>query len=154
MIENDAVMVVPKPEAVEREVLASGRPFKDVVREILAARARVMELAKEDPYRFGFEPDVWLVARAMMGLQRVPNVVLRRLAERTGLEHADVWRTWSDGVCGALGLRTPVTELMLLGANSSGKTDFAAKVVNEVALDGYAKKIMVGSQKWEKSVEV
>ena len=154
MIENDAVMTVPRIEDVERQARNTGRSVKDVAEEMLKARRRVMEMRRDDPYRFGYEPDIWIVARAMMGLQRVPDVVLRSLAERTGIDHAKVWKTWSDGLCGAMGLKSPVMEMMLLGANSSGKTDFAAKAVDEVSLDGHAKKIMVGSQKWEKSVEV
>lgn len=153
-IENDAVMMAPSLRELEEQARRSGVALEEVARRRMAARARVIAMARSDPYRFGYEPDVWLVARAILGLRRIPESVSIRLAERTGWDEASCWQRWSVELCSRLDMRVPVMELMTLGANASGKTDLAAKLANEVANDGTAKKIMVGSQKWEKSIEV
>jgi len=153
MIENDAVVTAPTLEGVGRAAERWGVGPDQAARRMLEARERVLSLARRDPLRFGYEPDVWLVGRAMLGLERIPEVLRLRLAERTGRSGADVWPWWSERLRERMGLERPVSELLVLGANRSGKTDFAAKVCHEIGLER-KRKVVIGSQKLEKSVEV
>jgi len=153
MVENDAVFAAPSLEELERAAAASGGDVSRVAAERLAARERLLAMARADPFRYGWEPDFWLVCRALLGAARLPEVVLRRLAERTGHDAATVWTWWSEGLLANIGLRFPVNELLMNGANASGKTDFAAKFSVETG-QAANQKIEIGSQQWQTSVEV
>ncbi len=141
-IENDAVLVAPDPELGMAEV---GRR--------LAARAKMMEMQRADPLRFGYEPDIWLVCRALLGMERIPEVVRRNLADRTGIDHERVWQIWRDGLCSNFGMNRFCSEMLINGANRAGKTDFAAKLVNEIA-EQRNKLIWIGAAQAEASIEV
>jgi hypothetical protein len=153
MIENDAVFAAPALEELERDAARLGEDVKAVADRRLAARGRLLAMAKADPFRYGWEPDFWLVCRALLGAARLPDVVRIRLAERTGHDAATVWPWWSERLLSNLGLRFPVDELLANGANASGKTDFAAKLSQETGQAG-GLKIEIGSQQWQTSVEV
>lgn len=142
MIENDAVMVAPDP----------GLGAVEVAR-LLAARQQVMEMQRRDPLRYGYEPDIWLVCRGMLGMEHIPKVISMRLAERTGMDEAVCWRKWRDQLLTNLGMRRYCSELLINGANRAGKTDFAAKVVNELAQEGN-RLAWIGAAQVDASIEV
>lgn len=141
-IENDAVMVAPDPGlGMER------------VAKMLENRSIALEMQRRDPLRFGYEPDIWLVCRALLGLDHLPDIMRRSLADRTGLSLERCWLDWRDGLCSNFGMKRFCSEMLINGANRAGKTDFAAKLVNEFAeLKG--KLIWVGAAQSEASVEV
>ena len=141
-IENDAVMVAPD----------FGLGAAEVAKR-LAARQQVMEMQRRDPLRYGYEPDIWLVCRALLGLDAIPKVVSIRLAERTGFDEARCWTQWRDGLLSNFNMRRFCTELLINGANRAGKTDFAAKVVNELA-ESRNKLLWIGAAQLDASVEV
>lgn len=151
-IENDAFWTVPVRAEVERRAAERGLDFTAAGTELFAERRRMMELAKGDPFRFGYEPDIWLVARAVLGLERIPDVRRRMLAARTGWDEARVWARWRDGLCSRLGLPHYLSELMIPGANRASKTDFAAKAAHEVGMEPN-RKVWVGSQQWANSLD-
>ena len=141
-IENDAVMVAPD----------AGLGMQEVARR-LEARGRALEMQRADPLRFGFEPDIWLVCRALLGMDRIPEVVRRGLADRTGLSHERCWTEWRDALCSNFGMQRFCSEMLINGANRAGKTDFAAKLVNEVA-EQRNRLIWVGAAQVDASIEV
>lgn len=118
-------------------------------RKWMQRREDALRSMKDDPLRNGFEPDCWLVLRALMGCAIVPAASERRIKRVTGLD----WTAWRDNLLRNVGLERPVRELVVLGANRAGKTDFAAKVACEIAWSGPGK-VMIASQKMEKSCEV
>ena len=142
MIENDAVMVAPDPGLGAQEVA-----------RLLASRQKVLDMQRRDPLRYGYEPDIWLVCRALLGMDVIPKVVSIRLAERTGMEEARAWGAWRDQLLSNFGMRRFCTELLINGANRAGKTDFAAKVVNELA-ESRNKLLWVGAAQLDASIEV
>ncbi len=108
-------------EAAARETLERLRE-----RQVLAQR--------EDPYVHGYEPPIWFVVKSLMrdahwsGWERAQ--IRRRLGEGwTAEAFAEQMRT-------RLGFAYPVTKILIMGANRSGKTDFAAKVCMQVAASG------------------
>lgn len=139
---NDSYWVFPMPGTPDAEALA-----------FLKARGEAIAAAKADPLRYGYEPDFWAVCRALLGMKAVPRLVLRSLAERTGLDEARCWETWRDTLCANLGLRRFVKELLANGANRAGKTDFAAKLCHELGESEPARRIWIGSQERSVSLE-
>jgi phage terminase large subunit-like protein len=140
-IENDAVMVAPD----------AGLGMQEVARR-LEARGRALEMQRGDPLRFGFEPDIWLVCRALLGMDRIPDVVRMGLADRTGLSHERCWQEWRDALCSNFGMQRFCSEMLINGANRSGKTDLGAKLTNEVAEQG-DKLIWIGSADSDSSID-
>lgn len=153
MVENDAVFVAPSLEELERSAAARGKDITLVTSERMVARDKLLAMSKADPFRYGWEPDFWLVCRALLGASHLPEIVLRKLADRTGHDAQTVWPWWSERVLSNMGLPFPINELLMNGANASGKTDFAAKYSQEVG-QGNNLKIEIGSQQWQTSVEV
>lgn len=78
-------------------------------KELLELRHRKMEAEELDPMRFGYEPPVWKMADALMGLPWV---------EKDGEE-----------IRQALGLRRPWSILLVMGGNRSSKSQMAARTV-------------------------
>lgn len=152
MIENDAYWTAPDLGQIQGYARVKGCTEEQAAAALLEGRARMLALAKGDPFRFGYEPDIWLVCRAMLGLERIPDMSRRMLAERTGWDEARVWPRWRDGLCSVLGLRRYVSELMVNGANRAGKTDMASKVCHEVGMEPN-RKVWIGSQQWANSLE-
>lgn len=141
MIENDAVLVAPDAVLGMQEVARR-----------LTARAKTLEMQRGDPLSFGYEPDIWLVCRALLGMDRIPEVVRRGLAERTGLSHERCWTEWRDGLCSNFGMGRFCSEMLINGANRSGKTDFGAKVSNEVIAQKN-KLVWIGSADSDSSID-
>lgn len=152
MIENDAFWTAPSLDEINGLAAEKGCPPAQASVELFARRRGMIELARGDPYRFGYEPDIWLVARAVLGMEVIPEVRRHMLAERTGWDEARVWARWRDGVCSRLGLPHYLTELMISGANRAAKTELAAKMSHEVGMEP-GRKVWVGSQQWANSLD-
>lgn len=152
-ITNDPYFVAYAENEIRGYAQEKGLDYGAALARLLRMREAAIDRARSDPYRYSIEPDMWLVARALLGRTFVNDHVRRDLAQRTGLDASTCWQTWRDGVLASFGLSAPVNELLILGGNGTGKTDFASKLAHEVANSG-AKKIMISSQKREKSVEV
>jgi len=141
MIENDAVMVAPDPGlGMER------------VAKMLEHRSNTLEMQRKDPLRFGYEPDIWLVCRALLGMDHIPYILRRSLADRTGLSLERCWLEWRDGLCSNFNMKRFCSEMLINGANRAGKTDFGAKLVNEVA-ELKDKLIWVGSTDSDSTID-
>lgn len=152
MIENDAFWTAPTMPEIERRAMNKRCAMEQAVRELLDERAAMMALAKGDPFRFGYEPDIWLVTRAVLGLDRIPEIRRKMLAERTGWDEARVWPRWRDGLCSNLGMPHYLSELLMMGANRAGKTDISAKMCHEAGMDAN-RKVWIGSQQWANSLD-
>ena len=104
-------------------------------------RKRFIAAMRDDPYNLGFEPDIWLVTKALMrGVE--PNEAERgRVMRQVGMQ----WDEFAERMREYLGFRAPVGEVLIMGANRSGKTDFASKLAMQIAEQG-GKGICVGFQ--------
>ena len=141
---RDAYLQPPSAEMVSRFAVASSIPFETAERTLEKMREKTilgMSEAQGDPYRNGYEPPIWHVAYALMRGYRPTERQERTVRAKTGLG----WDEFAERIRARLGFRNPVGEMLLMGANRSGKTDFAAKTVIRLAMQG-GKRINVGFQ--------
>lgn len=100
----------------------------------LAIREAALARMRADPLRFGFEPDIWQVAWALLDAPPSGEAFLSRLRRRYGPDEPDPWGRFKREMRAALGFAHPVRDLLVMGANRAGKTDFAAKTLMRWAL--------------------
>lgn len=106
---EDAVAFARACEAEGRVVSA-----RDAWVELERARALRIARAEENPLVFGWEPPIWRVADALLGLDWV-------IPERFGKDYGPRMRRL------LLGKDKPVAMLMIFGGNRSGKTTYLLK---------------------------
>lgn len=130
---------------VERDALAVAKARGMDAAEAMAMLGRQREahlrLMADDPFRNGYEPEIWLVAKALLRntkpLPRESAAVKRVMGMG--------WDEWAARTREALGFAHPVGELLIMGANRSGKTDFAARLAMSEAMLG-GRSINIGFQ--------
>ena len=82
-----------------------------------------------DPIRKGWEPPIWKVCDALLGLPLFDTAFGRKIGERFGW----TWWEWSEALrLKLLGKSRRLRVLLISGANRSGKTEYAAKRTNQV----------------------
>ena len=112
-----------------------------------AALERETQRRADDPFAFGYEPPIWFVASALLEGSPVTAGMEARVRERTGLD----WETFAERMRLACGFDRPVRELLIMGANRSGKTDWAAKRLVRRLTAGRNEQLVVGAQTRETS---
>jgi len=104
-------------------------------------RERFLNAMRDDPYTLGYEPDIWLVAKALLRGARPTPPEVRRVRSALGME----WEEYAQRIRERLGFRGAVGEMLIMGANRSGKTDFASKLAMQFADEG-KRRIVAGFQ--------
>ena len=119
----------PFDAAQVRKVAAQrGVPTETAAAWLAKGRESLLKRMRDDPYRHGYEPPIWTVARALMrGYE--PTDADRRAA-------GGDWEAFCAETRRRLGFERPVGEILIMGANRSGKTDFAAKLAIRTAMLG------------------
>ena len=126
------VMLEPKVADFYLDPAGNPRERAEVERLWKAAHdARVQALVRErsDPIRYGWEPPIWKVCDALLGLPLFDTGFGERIAERFGW----TWEEWTEAMRLRLykaGKRLRV--LLISGPNRSGKTEYAAKRTNQI----------------------
>lgn len=135
----------PPPSADEVRAWAARRTRGDEARALeclLALRSRVIADARADPLEWGYEPDIWQVAWALLDVPFTGIAFLWRLRGLYGAAEPDPWGRFRREMRAALGFPAPVRDLLVMGANRSGKTDFAAKTLMRLASKGPGRQLM------------
>ena len=138
---RDAYYQRATAEMVQRYAAGKGIGLREAATRLEIERKRFLEAMRDDPYTLGYEPDIWLVVKALMRGAPVTAPERGRVKRRTGLE----WDDFAERIRTNLGFRAPVGEVLIMGANRSGKTDFASKLALQVAERG-GKTTCVGFQ--------
>ena len=146
---RDAVYQPLPPEEVTRLAERWGVTFDEAAVRIGRNREAFLRSIAEDPYSRGYVPPVWIVAKTL--LRGVP--VSRQEAEIVREETGMTWPDFAERMRRALGFARPVNELLIMGANRSGKTDFAARTSLQLAMLG-GKLLKIGFQEVKTGKEV
>jgi hypothetical protein len=93
-------------------------------------REEIILQEKKDPLRFGWEPPIWKVADALLGLPCFDKTFEAKIQAQFGWE----WEEWCAAIRQHLGFKRNLRVLLIPGTNRSGKTDYAAKRTNLVML--------------------
>ncbi len=141
----------PPPAMEDYEALAEARGIsvQAAAQELVQARSAWMAREQTDPYRFGWEPTIWKVADALIDFPWCDEAFVKTLRKRfewargiseteneqketkeakeDRLTDADVWDAFKRRMRKALGFGKPVTALLILGGNRTGKSNYAAK---------------------------
>lgn len=88
-------------------------------------RSRQLALRRADPYNFGYEPPIWFVTKALFRNPYWSDYERHVINKRFG--GAMTAEEFARRIRRALGFAAPVTKVLVMGSNRSGKTDFAAK---------------------------
>ena len=126
---------------------AHGRSVREGLKVLTAALEREMQRRADDPFAFGYEPPIWFVASALLEGSPVTPAMEARVRARTGLD----WPAFAERMRRACGFERPVRELLIMGANRSGKTDWAAKRLVRRLTAGRNEQLVVGAQTRETS---
>lgn len=138
---RDAHYQPPTAEQVRRYAAAKGIEPAAAERRLVQERERFLTLMRGDAYTYGYEPDIWLVAKALLrGAKPTPPEV-RRVKNALDVD----WETFARRMRERLGFRGPVGEMLIMGANRSGKTDFASKLAMQFADEG-KRRLVAGFQ--------
>jgi hypothetical protein len=110
--------------AVARERQCS---FPDAYLHLLNEREALIKRMEADPLSCGWEPGIWAVSDAILGL----DVKRPEWPDKTGM----AWAEWAEMVRCYFGFERPVQVLWASGANRSGKSTWAAKRTVEVMVN-------------------
>ena len=138
---RDAYYMPPTVEQVRKFAAAKGIPEMEAKLRIAAGRERFLTAMREDPYTHGYEPDIWLVVKALFRGVEPTRAQRERVRKILNLE----WNDFAERMRRHLGFTKPVGEVLIMGANRSGKTDFASKLAMQLA-DSGGKSMLVGFQ--------
>lgn len=109
--------------------LRSKEQVRALYEQSLKLRAEAIEREKFDPIRYGWEPPIWKVCDALLGLPLFDTAFERKIEERFGW----TWEEWSEALRLKLyGASRRLRVLLISGPNRSGKTQYAAKRTNQV----------------------
>lgn len=117
-IENHAVI----PPPLQRKLWTPGASVSEMEAlwySLHKRRSEIIAAEKADPLQYGWEPGIWRIADALLGLKLAPI----GWKEKTGLE----WEDWCEKTRLQLGFSKPLDLLLISGTNRGSKSEWAAK---------------------------
>ncbi|MBQ2630669.1 MAG: hypothetical protein IJG13_13425 [Kiritimatiellae bacterium] len=140
---RDALTQPPTAEQIAAFAAQKGVAADKAAALLAEMRERQIALRRDKPYAYGSDPPIWFVAKALMRnpvwSERERQMIRRRLG------HCWTAEMFADRMRRKLGFEHPVTKLLIMGSNRSGKTDFAAKLTVQTMMLG-DKKCCSGAQ--------
>lgn len=119
-------------------------------KEAVALREEVVVNERSDRLRNGWEPPIWKVCDALLGLPCFDVKFEEQVKKRFGWD----WDTWCEMMRLHLGFDRPVQVLLISGPNRSGKTEYAAKRANQIGLYFDDEMVWCFAQTSSNSVEI
>lgn len=146
---RDAVYQPLDRESVARYAAHESVTFDEAAIRLGQQREAFLKSIADNPYQNGYVPPIWIVAKALLRGVPVSRQEIDIVRDETGL----VWPDFAEKLRHALGFERPVNELLIMGANRSGKTDFAARTSLQLAMVG-RKLLKIGFQEVKTGKEV
>jgi phage terminase large subunit-like protein len=91
--------------------------------ELMARRDALIRQENADPLRYGWEPPIWKVPDALLGLPCFDKTFEKQIDAEFGW----CWEEFCERLRRKLGFKRKLRVLLIPGTNRSGKTDYAAK---------------------------
>lgn len=101
---------------------------------LLRQREEWIGKCRDDPVRFGFEPSIWWVVWALIDFPWCQESTEKYLAARLGVPADQAWVVFKKRMRETLGFDEPVRDVLIMGANRSSKTNFAACTMQRWAM--------------------
>ena len=120
---------------------------KDAHKQLSQAIEYMANLRRNNAHANGYEPPIWFVASALLRDCPITDGMRERVQAQCGLG----WDAFQMAMCKACGFERPVDEILILGANRSGKTDWASKLMVNEALRADDRCLIIGAQTRETS---
>jgi hypothetical protein len=128
-IKNHEVWVVPNMQQVRAFALIRNCSEEAALEELLKLRDAAMRDERRDPFRCGWEPPIWQVARAMAGLPCYDQMFLHHIRDRFGFS----WERWAEEMRKLLQFPESLKMILIMGGNRTAKSEFNAKWTQEYA---------------------
>lgn len=148
-IEEHPLMTPPTADDIRTYAMVEGVTEEAAEVALLTDRDKAIEAEKSDPLRCGWVPNIWRVADALLG----------QVCEDE-LWDAECQRRWGLSADAAgellrckLGFRRAVTNLLIMGANRSGKSEYTAKLGVRVMRRQSSMKVIWCHQTGKRSIE-
>ena len=140
---RDAMTQPATPEQVARFAVAKSLDPAQAEKVLEDYRQKQIELRQAEPYRYGYEPPIWYVAKALVRNPVWSDYERAHIRKRLGAD----WTAekFAEAMRRRLGFEHPVTKLLIMGSNRSGKTDFMSKFTVQTMMLGN-KKCCSGAQ--------
>ncbi len=98
--------------------------------DLLARREVEIAKEKKDPLRYGWEPPIWKVCDALLGLPCFDKSFEKKIEAVFNY----TWEEWCAAMRHELGFQRRLRVLLIPGTNRSSKTEYAAKRTEQVLL--------------------
>jgi hypothetical protein len=148
-IEEHAWLTPPTDEEIRTYSIVERVDEQTAEVKLLEDRAAAIAAEKQDPLRIGWEPNVWMVADALLG-QPCENPHWDAECRRRWGMSADAA---GEKLRVKLGFHRPVTNLLIMGANRSGKSEYTAKLGVRVMMRQSSQKVIWCHQTGKRSKE-
>ena len=121
-------MPPPGYEEVQAEARSRGCSPADALEGLLKRREKIISDEIADPLRYGWEPPIWKVCDAILGFKCYDKTFLDQLHRRLGMD----WETFRAAILDLFELPPNILMLLVMGANRSSKSEYAAKRCQQV----------------------
>jgi len=117
--------VLPPPAwiDIQAEAALHGISEEEAAQKMIRQRNEIIMREESDPLRFGWEPTIWRVADAMLGLVCYDESFKRVLDKRLSMD----WDEFAKAMRGLLQMERPASMLLILGGNRNAKSEYSAK---------------------------
>ena len=150
---NDNWWVGPSGDRIERVAQREGMTRLQAATMLLEQRERWIEAVNADPYRMGYEPSIWWVAWALIDFPWCQESTRKYLAQRLGVKEEVAWETWKVRIRKRLGVREPIVDLLIMGANRCAKSEFGAKTTQRMAVNTPSETVLFLAQQFALSAQ-
>lgn len=125
--------VIPRVDLAAATAYAGekGILVRDAWVDLVRRREEAIANEKLDPFAYGWEPPVWNLGRALLGMDLRPTRDALRAASAFANGGSDGLRELGAALRKACGLDRAVTSLLILGGNRGGKTTLGTRLCME-----------------------
>lgn len=128
-VNMDKHPVLPLPSREQVEIMGA-----EAWGRFMVQRTKAIQMEREDPLNFGWEPLIWKVVDALFGFECLDPRFEKEIKERFGDDWN--WGRWAEAMRLCLGFRKPVKLVLVNGGNRGSKTQYGGKRSVQVLYGG------------------